>query len=282
MAPVASFADPVAIETYTGTQTIVVGMPGTPSGGNVDFAGVMNFTTLTFTPGAITYGDTLIDFSGQEQAFLLAQYNIALSFPNSPGATVTAVGTWSVVDIGDGLLSWENVGLGSSFSSASFDLVLFSSFQSLVTDIEWNSTVIPELNGNLVSLDGAHTITGVDAANGILTVTASGTIFAEPIPTSVGPSASPRAVLMQNYPNPFNPGTIIRFSLQTDSRVILSVFDHRGRHVTTLVDGTLPPRVHEVSWRGQDSRGNHVGSGIYFCRLQVGEQALSRKLVLLK
>jgi hypothetical protein len=85
-----------------------------------------------------------------------------------------------------------------------------------------------------------------------------------------------------NYPNPFNPETTIRFQLSMGGRTVLTVHDVRGRRVTTLVDDDMPAGIHHVRWDGRNSQGRSVASGIYFCRLDVGGESSSAKLVLLK
>jgi hypothetical protein len=37
----------------------------------------------------------------------------------------------------------------------------------------------------------------------------------------------------------------------------------------------------EIPWDGTDSDGRRVSSGVYFYRIQAGEQATSRKMVVL-
>ncbi len=68
--------------------------------------------------------------------------------------------------------------------------------------------------------------------------------------------------LDQNYPNPFNPSTKINFSLATDSRVSLKIFNILGQEVMTLINGNLVAGGHEVKF---DASG--LNSGIYFYRL---------------
>jgi hypothetical protein len=88
--------------------------------------------------------------------------------------------------------------------------------------------------------------------------------------------------LHPNTPNPFNPTTRISFTLPQRERVDLSVYDVRGRHVTTLTDATLNEGTHEAVWDGTDASGRRVGSGVYFCRLASGARTLTRKMLLVK
>ena len=89
-------------------------------------------------------------------------------------------------------------------------------------------------------------------------------------------------LLHQNSPNPFNPSTSIAFELPDAERVSLSVYNILGQKVITLLDEHLDRGSHSVRWDGKDSRGNSVGSGIYFYRLQTDEFIDTKRMVLLK
>ncbi len=83
--------------------------------------------------------------------------------------------------------------------------------------------------------------------------------------------------LHQNYPNPFNPSTRISYDLARTGHVTMKVFDLLGREVVTLVDGMQATGNHNATFDGSG-----LASGIYLCRLQVGEWSQTRKMVLLK
>jgi len=88
--------------------------------------------------------------------------------------------------------------------------------------------------------------------------------------------------LDQNYPNPFNPTTTIGFTLPEKQHVTLSVYNVAGQRVATLVDRVMTEGRKSVTWDGRTSRGGPVSTGVYFCRLQVGEKTLTKKMILLK
>ena len=88
--------------------------------------------------------------------------------------------------------------------------------------------------------------------------------------------------LGQNYPNPFNPVTTIRFRTGSSTYAVIDVYDVNGRFVSRIFEGTAGPEKNTVTWDGTNGRGVPVSSGIYFCRLRAGEQALSRKMILLR
>jgi len=89
--------------------------------------------------------------------------------------------------------------------------------------------------------------------------------------------------LWGNHPNPFNPTTTVSYELVESATVKLAIYDATSRLVRVL-EGSSPKSAgrHETTWDGRDDRGQTVGSGIYFCRLEIGEEILSARLTLLK
>ncbi len=89
--------------------------------------------------------------------------------------------------------------------------------------------------------------------------------------------------LHQNHPNPFNPTTTIGYYLPDDTAVTLEVYDSSGRLVTRLYDEAKQARgPHSVEWHGLDASGRLVSSGVYFYRLTIGKETISKKMVLLR
>jgi CubicO group peptidase (beta-lactamase class C family) len=87
--------------------------------------------------------------------------------------------------------------------------------------------------------------------------------------------------LDQNHPNPFNPVTTIPYELSTTGEVTLRVYNIHGRLVRSLLEQQRHDAGrYAVRWEGQDDRGRPVASGIYVYRLEVGDQTMSRALVL--
>ncbi len=75
--------------------------------------------------------------------------------------------------------------------------------------------------------------------------------------------------LRQNYPNPFNPETTIEFELPHASRIVLGIYDIRGREIRRLAQGTYPAGYHSMIWDGRDYSGTIVASGLYFYQIEV-------------
>lgn len=83
--------------------------------------------------------------------------------------------------------------------------------------------------------------------------------------------------LHPNWPNPFNATTIIRYDVVESSRVRVLIFDLLGRQVATLIDTAHLPGSYTVSWDA-----TNWPSGIYLCRMEAGEFAQTRKMLLVK
>jgi hypothetical protein len=88
--------------------------------------------------------------------------------------------------------------------------------------------------------------------------------------------------LDQNYPNPFNARTEIKYALPVDSDVKLEVFNVLGQKITTLVDDRQTAGYYNLIWDGTNESGQVVSSGIYMYKLIAGDNALIKKMLLLK
>lgn len=84
--------------------------------------------------------------------------------------------------------------------------------------------------------------------------------------------------LQQNFPNPFNPETSISYSMRERAIVSLTVCDLTGKTVAALVENeSQAPGEYTVSFNAA-----HLSSGVYLCRLQSGNEILTRKMMLIK
>ena len=81
---------------------------------------------------------------------------------------------------------------------------------------------------------------------------------------------------LSNYPNPFADHCVIRFRVPgTGHRdVRLQIYDIRGRMVDVFVNKKLSGGEYQLNYNA-----GHLPDGIYIMRLQVGREALSRKIV---
>ncbi len=83
--------------------------------------------------------------------------------------------------------------------------------------------------------------------------------------------------LSQNYPNPFNPETKINYSLASESKVSIKIYDLYGREVETLVNGKKSAGNYSITWAPK-----YISSGIYYYTLNSGKFIETRKMIYLK
>ena len=90
------------------------------------------------------------------------------------------------------------------------------------------------------------------------------------------PLTHPTIALAQNEPNPVRSTTRIAWTLPSDERVVLRLFDASGRLARTLLDGDQSAGAHQLELDAKGLRG-----GVYFYQLQTGSQLHQRKMVVL-
>ena len=84
-------------------------------------------------------------------------------------------------------------------------------------------------------------------------------------------------ITVSNYPNPFNPSTKIRYSIPSDQKVTLKVYNVLGQMICDLVNETKPAGEYEVEFNG-----SKFTSGVYFCVLTTPGQNITKKIILSK
>lgn len=83
--------------------------------------------------------------------------------------------------------------------------------------------------------------------------------------------------LFQNYPNPFNNSTLIKFNINSQSLVRLTVYNLLGKEVKNLVNQVLMPGFYIVNFNAFE-----LSTSVYFYKLAVGNNVLTKKLTLIK
>ena len=126
----------------------------------------------------------------------------------------------------------------------------------------------------------------IDAGNPTLPLDPDSTICdIGALPFDQGSYAQPPAgqntpddfLLLSVYPNPFNPCAAIRYELSAGGWISLTIYSSDGREITRLIEGYRLAGVYEIPFDG-----SHLPSGLYFARLQSGENINVQKLLLLK
>lgn len=99
----------------------------------------------------------------------------------------------------------------------------------------------------------------------------------QPLAVETAPKIPVHIQLGHNYPNPFNPTTVIPFTLEKTGVVNLAVYNILGQRVAILLNEKVSSGRHVVTFNA-----GHLASGLYFYRLEVQGQVLSRKMILIK
>jgi hypothetical protein len=87
-----------------------------------------------------------------------------------------------------------------------------------------------------------------------------------------------------NFPNPFNPETKISFEVPAGwtAPVTLRIFNLQGQLIATLVEGVMPPGMHNIVWNGKDQFGQTVSTGVYLYQIVSGDYRAVRKMLMAK
>ena len=62
----------------------------------------------------------------------------------------------------------------------------------------------------------------------------------------------------------------------------IMIYNVKGQLVKVLVNGSVSPGIHEITWDGRNQKGMGVSSGIYFVRMVAKNYHATQKIVLLK
>ncbi|MDR3610344.1 MAG: T9SS type A sorting domain-containing protein [Ignavibacteriaceae bacterium] len=84
-------------------------------------------------------------------------------------------------------------------------------------------------------------------------------------------------LLLQNYPNPFNPSTLISYSLPSAFNIKLIIYNSLGQTVKVLENGFKNAGNYSVNFNAAD-----LPSGIYFYKLEAGQFAQVKKMMVIK
>jgi len=101
-------------------------------------------------------------------------------------------------------------------------------------------------------------------------------------PTTVDGNLAGSDPIASNSPNPFQQATNISFYSRVTGNVTLRVYDIAGRLVQTLWHEPSVPGNLSFMWDGRNEEGRLVPSGVYFYRLEIGDQVQTRRLTLIR
>ncbi len=98
-------------------------------------------------------------------------------------------------------------------------------------------------------------------------------------PVGVDVLSSPESFALASFPNPFRATATIRYSLEQQLPVRLTVVDVTGRVVANLLDAPGTAGAHTLVWDGCDASGAAVRAGVYFVKMQAGASVTSTKVL---
>jgi hypothetical protein len=86
--------------------------------------------------------------------------------------------------------------------------------------------------------------------------------------------SSGKTGISQIFPNPFSTKTTIRYHLNENSPVKLSVSNFLGEQINCLVNEFQAAGTYSVDWNAIDSNGKQLGNGLYLFKLEANNQPI--------
>ena len=136
-------------------------------------------------------------------------------------------------------------------------------------------------NSSDVSFSGVSNVDFEEFTGGVFMIRAY-------VDTNLGTSSSepgivaPSGLTAHNFPNPFNPVTTISFSMPQSGHALVQIYNIRGQLINTLLNEEIGVGTNSVVWRGTDSAGNSMSSGVYFYKIQTATDSIVNKMLLMK
>ena len=181
----------------------------------------------------------------------------------------------------NGILTWDE--------PTAADFLYFAVYGSNAPLSAPQSSVAPSFAAaTLIDYTVAPTLDVTSSPYTYYFVTATDFSGNEGIPATTSPltglDGTPSSYILSvsAYPNPFNPSTTIRYTMPSKGHVTITVYDARGARVVTLLNEEKPAGAFTIPWAGRDESGRAASSGVYFARIEAGNEQRAYKLVLLK
>jgi len=154
----------------------------------------------------------------------------------------------------------------------SLEFTLISdSFQDIITD-RYSAPAYADING-----DGLEDLFVGCYNGGIRYFQAIDNTGIEPASQDLASSA-----LIRVYPNPFHTSTQIRYAIQEEAKVQITIYTLLGQKAGVLEDKDRGPGTYTLTWDGTDGSGNALAGGSYICCIQAGPHREFVKIMLLK
>ena len=107
----------------------------------------------------------------------------------------------------------------------------------------------------------------------------SSPVAAAGLTLDLGDARPAMAFLGAPAPNPVTARTTLRFGVPKATNVSLRIFDAAGRLVRDLHNGAMGAGEYTSTWDLSDNDGGRVARGVYFARLAVGTEVVSRSVI---
>ncbi|MBI9031812.1 M6 family metalloprotease domain-containing protein [bacterium] len=236
-----------------------------------------SFTTYYWRIKA-TSGNLVSDYS-ETYSFTTGDFTTA---PNSVSLLLPANNA-VYVSYEDVEFAWQNVFAAQNYVLQVCQNVYFYNDLIEITDIDEATYTIPELNPLTryywrVRAYNSFGSSGWSSINQFLTQQAV---------SNENDIATLTNQYTGNYPNPFNPETTISFNVGKSSKgdtqqVNARIYNLKGQLVKELVNDRLKSDSYKYTWKGKDASGKDVASGVYYLKLQIGNDIQTGKMVLMK
>jgi len=236
-----------------------------------------SFTTYYWRIKA-TSGNLVSDYS-ETYSFTTGDFTTA---PNSVSLLLPANNA-VYVSYEDVEFAWQNVFAAQNYVLQVCQNVYFYNDLIEITDIDEATYTIPELNPLTryywrVRAYNSFGSSGWSSINQFLTQQAV---------SNENDIATLTNQYTGNYPNPFNPETTISFTVGKSSKgdtqqVNARIYNLKGQLVKELVNDRLISDSYKYTWKGKDASGKDVASGVYYLKLQIGNDIQTGKMVLMK
>ncbi|MBK7255621.1 MAG: T9SS type A sorting domain-containing protein [Ignavibacteria bacterium] len=258
------------------TQITSGGVTGVPPGMSVN---ITNGVTCTFdvswNPSCSQAGTYQVCFSGIDNATVPCTTTVCVTYVVDCPLPVELSSFTSAVSGRDVSLNWST---SSEENNARFEIERSS------TENIW--TKVGSVNGNGTTTNPhSYSFTDRGLASGnysfrLKQIDFNGNFQYYNLSNEVVIGTPDNFSLTQNYPNPFNPSTKISYSIPSEGKVSLSIFDMTGKEVKSLVNSVQTAGYYSVSFDGSS-----LASGVYYYRVTVTGQnnfVATRKMLLVK
>jgi hypothetical protein len=279
-------------------DSVTFNCTGLPTGTKAIFTPQKLFDTLSTAP-VLVMMDISVDTNAVPGIYQLTVQAVSPNLTRTINIQLTVVARpeWSIAASPDSLEIFQ--GNSGKIAATITSLNQFTGVISLSTStLPTGITAVFKIGSVNLSASGTarDSVTFSVASNvsvGVYTVTLIGTpqqpgtivksvnvkINVKPISgvENTGDALPKEFSLAQNYPNPFNPSTVIRFSIPSNTHVMMKIYNMQGQEVGLLVNESLPVGTYTAHWNA-----SNLPSGVYYCRLTAGTFIDTKKMLLVR